>query len=116
MTSGTERLEADLQEAERELQELEEQLDDRPQFGLGEGGAGAFSWEMALARRKRVTARIAALREALTKVREGTYGCCEGCGARIDPERLEILPATSLCAACARAVDTSVTSPLGSRA
>ncbi len=116
MTSGTERLEADLQEAERELQELEEQLYDRPEFGLGEGGADAHSWEMALARKERVIAHVDALREALTKAREGTYGRCERCGAQIDPERLEILPATALCVDCARAVDTSVTSPLGSRA
>ncbi|MFQ5854686.1 MAG: TraR/DksA C4-type zinc finger protein [Anaerolineae bacterium] len=36
-------------------------------------------------------------------MREGTYGRCDRCGAQIDPERLEILPATTLCAACARA-------------
>lgn len=116
MTSGRERLEADLQEAEQELKGLERQLDDRPEFGLGEGSTGAHSWEMTLARKERVIARTEALREALTKVREGTYGRCERCGVEIDPERLEILPTTSLCAACARAVDTSVTSPLGSRA
>jgi RNA polymerase-binding transcription factor DksA len=115
MTSVRERLEAGLHEAEEELQELQKQLDDRPELGLGEGGAGAYSWEMALARRERVIARMAALRRALTKVRNGTYGRCEGCGARIDPERLEILPTTSLCAACARAADTSLTSTPGAR-
>jgi RNA polymerase-binding transcription factor DksA len=31
------------------------------------------------------------------------YGRCERCGSPIDPERLEILPATTLCADCARA-------------
>jgi RNA polymerase-binding transcription factor DksA len=102
MTSTREQLEADLREAEKELQELNEQLDDKPGFGLGAGSSGAYSWEMALARKERVMARIEALQEALTRLAEGGYGRCEGCGDQIDPERLEILPATALCVDCAR--------------
>jgi RNA polymerase-binding transcription factor DksA len=109
MISAKERLESTLQETERELQELDKRLDDRPGFGFGEDGSGAYLWEMALARRERVTTRIKALREALVRVREGTYGRCERCGAQIDPERLDILPATSLCAACARAASAAAT-------
>ena len=96
------RLEAELQEAEKELQELDQRLNDRPEFGSGAGSAGAQSWEMSLARKESVIVQVEALREALTKVHEGTYGRCEECGAQIDPERLEILPATTLCAVCAR--------------
>jgi RNA polymerase-binding transcription factor DksA len=95
-------LEAELQEADEELLELNQQLDDKPEFGLGEGSTGAYSWEMALARKERVMTRIEALREALTKVDDGSYGQCERCGAQIDPERLEILPATALCVDCAQ--------------
>lgn len=107
MISLRERLETDLQEAERERQELDEQLDDKPEFGLGKGSSGAYSWEMTLARRQRVVERIEALQEALARVREGTYGQCHRCGAQIDPERLEILPTASLCAACAGAASTT---------
>jgi DnaK suppressor protein len=102
MTSRRKQLEAELEEAEEELQELNRRLDEKPEFGLGEGNTGAYSWEMALARKERVMTRIEALREALTKVDEGSYGRCERCGTQIDPERLEILPATTLCADCAR--------------
>ena len=102
MTSMRKQLESELQEAEEELQKLNQQLDDKPELGLGEGNSGAYSWEMTLARRERVNARIQALQEALTKVTEGSYGRCERCGSQIDPERLEILPATTLCADCAR--------------
>ena len=116
MTSGRKQLETELQEAEEELQELNRRLDDKPEFGLGGGNTGAYSWEMALARKERVMTRIEALQEALSKVDEGSYGCCERCGAQIDPERLAILPATTLCVDCARAVDTSVTPPVGSTA
>jgi DnaK suppressor protein len=97
------KLETELAEAERELQELEKWVQQRTEFDLDEDGAATYSWEMALARRERVTARVEALREALGRVHAGTYGRCERCAAQIDPERLEILPTTSLCAACARA-------------
>jgi DnaK suppressor protein len=103
MNSVRERLGIELAEAERELQELEKQMQQGTEFDLDEDGAATYSWEMALARRDRVTARIEALQGALTRVDAGTYGRCERCGAQIDPERLEILPTTSLCAACARA-------------
>jgi len=102
MTSARERLEDDLREAERELQMLGERLDDKPKVDPGEGSAGAYSWEMALARRERTTERIEDLREALNRIDEGAYGRCERCGAQINPERLEILPTTSLCIACAQ--------------
>jgi RNA polymerase-binding transcription factor DksA len=102
MTELGYRLEVELQEAEEELQELDRRLDNRPEFGPGAGSAGAQSWEMALARKERVVVQVEALREALTRFHEGTYGHREECGVEIDPERLEILPATAVCAACAR--------------
>jgi RNA polymerase-binding transcription factor DksA len=115
MTSRKNQLEAELQEAEEELKELNRQLNEKPEVGLGDGNTGAYSWEMALARRERVKTRIEGLQEALSKVDEGSYGRCERCGAQIDPERLEILPATVLCVDCARESETSVTPPVGSR-
>jgi RNA polymerase-binding transcription factor DksA len=96
-----EKLLAELAEAERELGELEEQLREKPDFGLGAGSAGVDSWELTLARKERINEQIAALHEALNKTQEGTYGRCAQCGAKIDPERLEILPTTTLCSSCA---------------
>jgi len=37
---------------------------------------------------------------ALEKIRQGTYGLCENCGAPIDPARLEAVPETTLCLQC----------------
>jgi DnaK suppressor protein len=54
--------------------------------------------------------RIEALQGALITVDAGTYGLCERCGVQIDPERLDILPETTLCAACARSPREYVTS------
>ena len=103
MGLARERLQADLREAEGELQKLDQRLEQRPEFGLGRGNPRAYSWEMELARRKRVMARIDALREALAREREGAYGHCERCAGPINPERLDILPTTTLCVSCARA-------------
>lgn len=114
MTSRRKQLIAELQEAEEELQDLNGRLDDKPEFGFGEGNTGAYSWEMSLARKERVMTRIEALEEALTKVEKGSYGQCERCGNQIDPERLEILPATALCVDCAQA--ESAATPFGGKA
>lgn len=103
-------LKTDLREAEKRLQQLAEQLDERPEFGLGTGSTGSYTWEMALARRDRVAEEIETLQAALKRVNAGSYGQCEHCGKPIDPERLEILPTTTLCSDCARTGQASVTS------
>jgi RNA polymerase-binding transcription factor DksA len=46
-------------------------------------------------------ARLAEVDAALSRVDSGTYGTCERCGRPIAPERLEALPATRRCIACA---------------
>jgi len=38
---------------------------------------------------------------ALERIREGTYGECQECGGQISRSRLEALPYTPLCIACA---------------
>lgn len=38
---------------------------------------------------------------ALAKLDEGSYGTCETCGATIGEARLEAMPATRFCIACA---------------
>jgi len=41
------------------------------------------------------------VRMALLRMENGTYGTCSSCGADIDPERLEVLPAATKCIKCA---------------
>ena len=38
--------------------------------------------------------------EALTKIREGTYGKCERCGKRIRKKRLRVMPYAKYCIGC----------------
>jgi RNA polymerase-binding transcription factor DksA len=46
-------------------------------------------------------AEIARIKEALARMAEGEYGFCVRCGAEIASGRLELVPETPLCAACA---------------
>jgi len=44
---------------------------------------------------------IRMIRAALQRLEDGTYGFCVQCGNEIAPGRLEAIPATPLCVACA---------------
>ncbi len=46
-------------------------------------------------------AEIRAIDAALHRMAEGTYGVCAKCGDDISQERLDLLPYTPLCRACA---------------
>ncbi len=97
------KLEAELKRIKRQQAEIDGQLSDRPRFGLGQGDPRAATWEMNLTRQRQLVEKVNVLREALSRLDAGTYGVCEICGGQIDPERLEILPSTSVCAGCAGA-------------
>jgi RNA polymerase-binding transcription factor DksA len=44
-----------------------------------------------------VNTDLGAVDEALRRLDDGTYGTCEVCGARLDPQRLETDPLLTLC-------------------
>ena len=46
-------------------------------------------------------AELRAVRAALRRLDEGTYGECVNCGEEISPRRLEIIPHAARCARCA---------------
>jgi RNA polymerase-binding transcription factor DksA len=100
-----------LQELAVELQMLERRLENKPDFGLGAGSPGVYSWEMALNRKERATQQQEELHLALERIKAGVYGVCQQCGQPINPERLEILPATPLCVTCSAAVEESGVQP-----
>lgn len=45
------------------------------------------------------------IERALQRLKQGTYGVCEGCGGKIPVGRLNALPYTSLCIACQREME-----------
>jgi DnaK suppressor protein len=62
------------------------------------------SWEsdrnFLLRIRERERKLITKIREALTRIDEGTFGICEQCGEEISEKRLEARPVTTLCINC----------------
>jgi len=99
------RLQDSLRAAQEELEQIEDRLRDKGDYGPGTGDPLVVRWELNLARRDRVESRIAELEHALERLEEGSYGLCESCGKPIDLERLEALPQAELCIECARSVD-----------
>ncbi len=50
----------------------------------------------------RARERIERLKQALVRLDNGVYVSCASCGNEIESERLELLPATTVCATCAK--------------
>lgn len=46
-------------------------------------------------------ARLSALRAALERIDDGSFGQCATCGEDIDPRRLAAMPTTTRCVRCA---------------
>lgn len=97
-----ERLEQRLQSSRSELARLEERLRAKGDYGHGKGDPLVVGWELDLARREKVQEEIRQIEGALERIDEGLYGICRACRSEIDPERIEALPYTTLCIACAR--------------
>lgn len=54
------------------------------------------------------TQELAMIDHALQRIEQGEYFICEQCGAEIPPARLELLPYTTLCVACAEKLEHQV--------
>ncbi|HBY99431.1 MAG: TraR/DksA C4-type zinc finger protein [Ardenticatenaceae bacterium] len=94
-----------LREREATLDELERIRRDRDEyeadFGMGEGDPGIVEREKATLLISQYDHRLTQIDAALAQIDAGTYGLCTSCGEPINPERLEILPFTTLCVTCA---------------
>ncbi len=95
-------LESQLQHAVDDLQQLEQRLQQKADYGPGKGDPLVYEWELTLAMREEARARIQTIEQALHRLHEGRYGMCTKCGSPIDPERLEVFPLATLCITCAR--------------
>ena len=59
-----------------------------------------FEREKELALESSVQGMLEMVEGALQKIRDGTYGICEGCGDPIDGNRLRAIPYARLCIRC----------------
>jgi RNA polymerase-binding transcription factor DksA len=96
------KLEEQKLETEQELERLQLELHHLTEPSADEADVDAYEREKTWALVQRLRQKLQALDRALESAREGTYGICEGCGSRIEPARLEILPETRLCLQCQR--------------
>lgn len=95
-------LESELAKTQAKLDQLEEKLQHKADYGLGTGGATIYEWEFQLALRRSLRQKAKSIKAALRKLEDGAYGVCERCQGPISPERLAVLPHTTLCINCAR--------------
>lgn len=49
---------------------------------------------------------IGMIKQAIARIDSGDYGLCQQCGGAIRPERLKIVPYSSLCVVCAGLAET----------
>ena len=82
-------LEKRLAYLENRLENIEDQLDDEPNRDWEEQAQESEGDE--------VQEEIKAIRAALGRIEEGTYGECVVCGEEISEERLEAVPHTPFC-------------------
>jgi len=68
-----------------------------------EGATIAFERAQVLALLASARERLAALDAARERLAAGRYGTCAACGRPIPPERLDAVPDTTRCVACADA-------------
>jgi RNA polymerase-binding transcription factor DksA len=96
-------LKEELARTRERIAKLNEALETRPDYGLGEGDPEIVRWELNRALLEQSQEREATLEQALARIQEGTYGRCEECGEPIHPDRLAVMPDVKLCIRCARA-------------
>ena len=53
-------------------------------------------------------AKVHSLERAIELASKGTYGICEMCGQPIPPERLKIMPETTVCVRCASKLEEGI--------
>jgi len=58
--------------------------------------------EINLVLQNHLQRKLEQVKAALHKIEVGTYGLCEVCGGRINPERLQALPYATTCIKCER--------------
>lgn len=92
----------ELETLQAEIAELDRRLEHKGNYSLGAGDPAVYEWELNLALKERAEQKKRAVEEALARIAAGTYGTCMRCGSPIEPERLELLPTTTVCCQCAR--------------
>jgi RNA polymerase-binding transcription factor DksA len=95
-------LRTELDKIQAQISSLQSALDNKPDYGLGEGDPAITRQELDRVLLEQLKERSAGIEHALSAMAEDEYGVCEGCGQPIHPDRLMILPEARTCIRCAR--------------
>jgi DnaK suppressor protein len=103
MQDNTAILQHELDELQAQINAMEKALEEKPDYGLGQGDPAVTRRELDQALLQRLKARTKDIKQALWQASQGRYGICERCGRPIHPDRLAVLPDTRICIQCAKA-------------
>ncbi|MFN2272552.1 MAG: TraR/DksA family transcriptional regulator [Anaerolineae bacterium] len=96
-------LRTELEQVQAQISSLQSALDDKPDYGLGEGDPAITRQELDRVLLEQLRERSAGIEHALSAMADDKYGVCEECGRSIHPDRLAVLPDARTCIHCARA-------------
>ncbi|MBV7410340.1 TraR/DksA family transcriptional regulator [Maritimibacter sp. DP1N21-5] len=96
-----EKLEARLKELDTRLHEIDDELDSHQSKDWEELATEREEDEVLESMGASGQAEMARIRAALDRIDEGEFGYCVTCGDEIAEERLDLVPHTPFCAACA---------------
>ena len=103
------RLEAEKEAVDKQLLDHGVELEGDESINVEDHEGFADSAQVTAERSQQITlveqlrTRRSDILDALEKISAGTYGKCENCGQEIPAERLEAVPAATLCVACKQA-------------
>jgi RNA polymerase-binding transcription factor DksA len=95
-------LQQELDRLQDQIAKLKLALEEKPDYGLGQGDPATTRWAINLALLEQSKERAAELEQALSRADRGEYGICRECGEPIHPDRLAVLPGAKVCIRCAR--------------
>jgi DnaK suppressor protein len=100
LESDAARLHSEITEAEQEIAGLMREGGEGAGHDQADVGSNTFERdrEMTLARNARENLQL--VRDAITRIENGTYGVCESCGQAIGKARLQAFPRATLCMEC----------------
>ena len=103
MADRTGILQRELNKLRAHINTLEKSLEEKPDYGLGQGDPAVTQRELDRTLLQQLEARFTDIEHTLSQATENMYGVCEQCGDQIHPDRLAVLPITKICIQCAKA-------------
>lgn len=100
LESELKRFSEELAQVQTSASSSEERREGSPFGKREEEATETMELEKRLALENRIRQEMSGIEHALEKFEKGTYGLCENCGRKIDPERLEVLPQAACCVNC----------------